>query len=232
MESIITPAGGDAFDAVLLADAERRVQSTGLEQQFSIAVGRNVSDNRPKARHVTIQDLAEQWGAPDTRRGSLSSAEYHALDKTEKEQKQLRNGEKDGENFAAAEFGGDGTRRDANIQRLTAFVLDFDSGRTTRETIVERLAGLTYIAYTSYSHLPDAPRLRAVVPYTHSIPPDQHRRVFEHFQHVFDGDLDPSCAKPAQIYFTPACPHDAVDQYEMFYRDGDLFDPDDLPARA
>lgn len=206
------------------------VRSFAHTHEFTIAVGRRVSDVYPRSELVTIQQLAERWRVPDSRRGKLSSAEYHALDKMVPDEKARRGREKDGEYFVAAEFGDDGRRLGENIRSLTAFVLDFDSGKTTRETIEDRLAGLAYSAYTSYSHLPDAPRWRVVVPYTHPITPDQHRRVYEHFQHLFDGDLDPSCAKPAQIYFTPACPHDAMDQYEMLYREGDLFDPNELPV--
>ncbi|MEP7316069.1 MAG: DUF5906 domain-containing protein [Sphingomicrobium sp.] len=201
-----------------------------LDYEFFLAFGGDNRDNRPKVERVTIRRLAERWRIPDTRRGKMASAEYHALDKKVPEQKERRNHEKNGEYFVPAVFGVDGLRREENIQALTAFTLDFDSGRTTREIIARRLAGLTYIAYTSYSHLPTLQRWRVVLPYRQPIRRDQHPAVFAHLQRLFDGDLDKSCRTVGQIYYTPACPKDAVDGYEMFYEDGELFDPERLPA--
>lgn len=200
------------------------------DHEFTLSLGQHNLDNKPKPRRVTLRELATQWRVPDTRRGHLSAAEYHALDKTDPDQNRKRAAEKNGEYFVAAEFDSDGRRANENIRAMTAFVLDFDSGRTTREVIVARLQGLAYIAYTSYSHLPDAPRWRVVIPYQQPISVEQHERVYKAFQERFDDDLDRSCMKPAQVYYTPACPHDAVDQYEMFWQDGGLLDAAALRA--
>jgi Family of unknown function (DUF5906)/Primase C terminal 2 (PriCT-2) len=203
-----------------------------LDHTITLCFGTSNKDNRPQAKPHTIRELQARWSRPDTTRGTLTSAAYHALDKADPDQKRQRNAEKDGEYFCAAEFAGDGRRCDENVASLSGFTLDFDSGRTTREVIQDKLRGLTYVAYTSYSHQPGNERWRVFIPYANPIAKERHRDVYGHFQDIFSGDLDQSCSKPSQLYYTPACPLDAVVDFECLSEEGALFDPAFLPERA
>jgi hypothetical protein len=208
-----------------LADADPVLEHTFV---LSIGSGRKSSDS--VRQKVSLADLRDRWSSPSVNPHSLSSANYHALDKAKPEQKELRTDEKDQGFFTAAMFGGDGRRTSENVEKLTAFVLDFDSGNTTRKMIEERLSGTAYFAYTSYSHRPDEEHWRVVVPYTKPIDPERHEAIYDYFNARFDGDVDPNCKKPAQIYFTPAFPSDTAGDYQAFVGPGELFDPDTVPA--
>ncbi len=201
-----------------------------LDHTVALSLGRSRTDIRPTTKTMTVRDLVTRWSRPDTGRGKLTAAEYHALNKNDPAQKHQRDAEKDGEYFVAGRFAGDGRRRNENITDLCGFVLDFDSGKTTRETIETKLRGTVFVAYTSFSHHPGAERWRVFIPYATPVGKDRHETVFAHFDALFEGDLDPSCKKPAQLYYTPACPHDAVAEYQVFHADGALLDPLAIPA--
>jgi hypothetical protein len=91
--------------------------------------------------------------------------------------------------------------------------------------IREKLAGITHIAYTSYSHRPGNERWRALIPYREPVGVERHRAVHEHFQALFNNDLDERCAVAAQVWYTPACPRDAGGEFRCFHELGTLFDP-------
>lgn len=198
---------------------------SNLHHPFQLIFGRNVRDTSPTSRTVTLANLFKEFEAPDTMRGRLGKIEYHALRKEVPREKAIRDRERDGAYLMAVVFRTPGTRSNEHISHMTCFVGDFDSGKTNGQTLRERLAGITYIAYTSYSHTATAPRWRVIVPYNAPVDVHEHERIFDHFNALFDGDLDPNCKKPAQVYYTPACPFDAVDEYEMLVQDGGLFDP-------
>jgi hypothetical protein len=66
-------------------------------------------------------------------------------------------------------------------------------------------------------------------PHQTPITRERHRVVYEHFQRLFDNDLDKSCGTPGQLYYTPTCPFDAAADYVCFHEVGELFDPMQLP---
>jgi hypothetical protein len=197
-----------------------------LQQLLTLSFGRRATDNQPVGRTLTFGELIPEWSNPDPTRGKLTADQYHALDKKIPAQKAIRYREKNGDYFMPVRFGGDGRRVTENIDELLGFVLDFDSGRTTRQVIESKLMGIAYLAYTSYSHRPADPRWRVFIPYAKPITEKkQHGAVFKHFNALFDADIDENCKKPCQFYYTPACPHDAVDTFESFHQEAELFDP-------
>jgi hypothetical protein len=164
-----------------------------------------------------------RW-VPELDRGRRSLNEYLALDKKDPTQKRVRDAEKNGKAFIPVEFAQANVRNDAAVVRIYCFVLDFDGGVTKAE-IEEKLADVAYIAYTSYSHHSGEDRWRVVIAYIAPCLPAQHAAVYEHFKKLFNGRLDPRSATRNQLWYTPACPHDAADQYELLVHPGKLFDP-------
>ena len=219
------------MSSACLADApiKNNKQATSKPVQTNpdliLSFGTSATDNSPVRRTLTLAKLIEEFQVPDTKRGTLTSKEYHALKDTDPEEKAIKRREKDGQYFTLCAFGKNGRRANNNVEKLCGFTLDFDSGKTTRKEIEKRLNPYTYIAYTSYSHRPDHEKWRVVIPYSNPIESAQHSAVFEHFQNLFGGDVDPHCATASQLYYTPACPRDSGPEYQCFENIGNLFDP-------
>ena len=203
--------------------AERDVEAS-LQHEFNLCWITNNRDTSPKLEAVTLAILADRFREPDLRRGKLPLSEYLALDKADREQKKIRDAEKNGQAFIPARFSRLGTRIADDVVQTSAFVLDFDGGVTKAE-IEEELAAFAYTAYTSYSHHAKEDRWRVIVPYAIPCLPEQHAAVYAYFESMFDGRLDPRSETPNQLWYTPACPPDAGNQYELLVQKGLLFNP-------
>jgi putative DNA primase/helicase len=126
--------------------------------------------------------------------------------------------------FIPVQFSREGTRKANDVISISCFVIDIDTGDISNEQIKEKLSGLKYLAYSSYSHTPKKPRWRVIIPYSEAIVPCEHKNIYYHFQKLFGGNLDDRCSTLNQLWFTPACPSDAVGQYEFFVGEGDFLD--------
>jgi len=191
---------------------------------------KNCRDTHPVPEVLSIKTLAERFSKPQTDRGTLSKAQYHALRKTVPTEAEARRREKDGTAFIPATFKTPGTRVATSVQSVLGFVLDFDGEQSgvpgvTRAEFETELAGIGYLAFTTYSHQPSNQRWRVFIPYKSPCTPDQHRAVYKHFHARFQGRLDDRSATSQQLWYTPACPYDAVDEFEFFVQVGELFDP-------
>ncbi len=196
-----------------------------LTHPVTACFGKSNRDTNPNPKTVPLRELFDDFSRPDTRRGKLSSAEYHALRDDIPEEKRRKGEEKNGRYFCIAQFRGPNTREQKDVVSVSGFALDFDTGKTTEQIIREKLAGITYVAYTSYSHRPGKERWRVFIPYREPVGIEHHQAVHEHFQALFDNDLDPRCGVAAQVWYTPACPRDAEGEFRCFHQVGTLFDP-------
>jgi hypothetical protein len=70
-----------------------------LDHALVLSFGKCATDNLPSAETLTFRDLVERFSTPDIARGSLSAADYHALDRADPAQKTKRYREKDGPYF-------------------------------------------------------------------------------------------------------------------------------------
>jgi hypothetical protein len=203
--------------------------ASALDIPLALSFAAKIQDTATVSDQFTLRELGAVWAAPATRPGSMPRADYLRLDKNDKAQKAVRDAQKNGQYFCACAFEGDGRRALKNVRKMSAFVLDFDTGRTTLEDIRERLNGLAYLAYTSYSHHPDHERWRVIIPYAEPVAVALHARAFEHFNALFEGDIDEHCEIASQGWYTPACPPDAAGDYQCILVDGAPFDPSTLP---
>lgn len=199
---------------------------------LTISFGQRAKDNRPIARTLTFGELIQEFSTPDTARGTLTAAEYHALDGGIPAEKARRNREKDGGYFIPCQLTGDGRRCNPNVEALFGINLDFDSGKTIKADLTDRLNGYAHLAYTTYSYREEKQKWRVFIPYLQPIAAAQHALVFSHFQELFQGDIDPHCEAPCQFSYTPSCPPDAADRFQCFHSLGALFDPATLPATS
>jgi hypothetical protein len=190
-------------------------------RDFSIQINwiNNCRDTSPRPETVSIRDLADRFRVPATNRNKLPLAAYHALP-TKKE----RHAQKDGPAFIPATFSKPDTRDQDDVVETTGFVLDFD-GDVTRAEFEPKLKGFGYIAHTTYSHSEDAERWRILLPYDAPASPEEHRLVYQHFYRLFGGRLDDRSETLNQLWYSPACPPDAVHLYQCHANEAPLLSP-------
>lgn len=126
--------------------------------------------------------------------------------------------------WAPAAFAGN-RRRKAHVIELSALVLDYDAGTSPAEA-VQAWGQYTGCLHTSFSHTPQVPRFRLVIPYSEPIKPWRHDHAFAWAQTVLASD--PACKDPSRIFFEPVVSPGGVFDFQEWT--GRLLDPADIPA--
>ncbi len=190
------------------------------KKEFVFSTVDNRFDNKPKYSKKTWREFCESFSSPDRSRGKLTFEEYHLLYPTDKQQ---RSEEKDGPGWISVVFKPSEGRTNENVESVTGLALDIDTGEVKRELIEETLKELEFFAHTTYSHKPENPKWRVIIPFNAPFTPSQVESVFNHFNDLFGGILDTCGKKPSQLYYLPSCPYDGF--FESFRHSGILFDP-------
>jgi putative DNA primase/helicase len=188
--------------------------------EFAFSTVTNRFDKNPKNSKKSWGDFCESFSSPDRSRGKLTFEEYHLLYPTDKQQ---RSDEKDGPGWISAVFNPSEGRSNENVERVTGLVLDIDTGEIKREFIEETLKAFEFFAHTTYSHKPENPKWRVIIPSKSPFSSSQLEGVFNHFNDLFGGILDTCGKRPSQLYYIPSCPFDGP--FESFRHPGMLFDP-------
>ena len=117
----------------------------------------------------------------------------------------------------------------ANAETVSCLVLDFDKGITPDEAR-EPWLSWPHVLHTSYSHTPEAPKFRLVVPLETPVPAAAWRRVWEWGTERVGQRNDLQCKDVSRGYFLPVDrgPHWAIVYDEpSFMLD---LNPESLPA--
>jgi len=130
------------------------------------------------------------------------------------------------------------TRCNEAIEAVTALVADCDESHTLPEivAVIERL-GVAAIIYSSHRHglieKPEAPapgeRYRVVFPLESNVLAKDYPDVWERFNQLFDGELDPACKDLSRAYYLPSCPDGSQDVAVAKVSPGRLLKLRDLP---
>lgn len=105
--------------------------------------------------------------------------------------------------WSPADYPEGARRSSAAVLSLSCIVLDLDDGARVEQA---RAAweDWPHIVHTTWSHTPEAPRLRLVVPLEEPVARRDWSRVW-HWAHARSGLVaDPACKDPSRIYFVPA----------------------------
>jgi hypothetical protein len=97
-----------------------------LDHPITLCFGKSNRDTNPYPKMMTLRELFDDFSRPDTRRGKLSSAEYHALRDDVPEEKRRKGLEKNGRYFCVAQFRGPNTREQQDGS-ASVVALDFDT---------------------------------------------------------------------------------------------------------
>lgn len=98
-----------------------------------------------------------------------------------------------------------------DVTHLSCLVLDVDDGPDFR-MLADRFVGVPLILHTSWSHTPERPKGRIIVPLAEPVPVGWWPRVWHWANALAGGCMDPATKDPARLYFLPATdgrPHEA-----------------------
>jgi hypothetical protein len=129
-----------------------------------------------------------------------------------------------------------------NLSSMHMLVLDYDKGLSIAEA-KKQLKGLHCFLYTSFSHAPDNPRFRVLLPLKTPIPLKYYEinpnvwvngllpQLTPALQNTFP-ECDPSSFKPNQFFFVSSCLQESSQYFETWLNEGELFDWEVLPLAS
>jgi hypothetical protein len=140
---------------------------------------------------------------------------------------------KDLSGWAPAFFRGD-HREKERCEGVSALVWDYEKGTTSPQEAEVFFRDLCMGAlHTSYSHQPNTPRFRVVLPFSRLASPEEHARLWAW---MFDKlnqaghKIDASCKDPSRLWFAPGHHPEAAELYEAIVWEGEPLDVDALLA--
>ena len=143
---------------------------------------------------------------------------------------------KSGTYFVGGSFrlpeGGDGkrcARRDENLIDRCLLTLDIDdSGMTLNELSYELSMGVgcAFVAYSTYSHTADKPKIRVVIPLSQAVTAVEYRALAEKFVAGWGVKCDSCSFKPNQLMYMPRCRVGELGNAWTMKVDGDCLDVD------
>lgn len=117
---------------------------------------------------------------------------------------------KGGRYFVGGEYSSS-ERKEANLLNRSLLTLDIDNivGMTIDELEFMLIMSIdcAFVAYSTFSHQPEHPKIRIVVPLSRSVSPDEYREVSRDFTSLLpELTFDPCSFVPNQLMYLPACP--------------------------
>lgn len=111
----------------------------------------------------------------------------------------------------------DDHRRNANVESAAMLGLDLDAPQVDPNAYVARVAealgGVELFGYSTHSSMPEAFKLRALVPYDRAANADEHRGSWKLVARLAERNgiqVDRQCSDPARGFFTWAVPPSGV----------------------
>jgi len=94
----------------------------------------------------------------------------------------------------------------ANVESVSCFVLDLDSGEPF-DRVVDLVAPYYAISHTTWSHLPAAPKARIILPLLTPCPVERWAEVWaagDRWAQSAGVHMDQACKDPCRLYYLPA----------------------------
>jgi hypothetical protein len=130
---------------------------------------------------------------------------------------------KDGRAWSPVSYRPGTTRGKANVDQVYMLVLDVDHTALP----LDLLEGLEYVAHTTYSHTPDDPRWRVVLPLAEPIDGSDWPMFWLRANAHFGGCVDPATKDSSRIFYLPSCQPGGV--HEVRRQHGAFLEPSSLP---
>lgn len=100
-------------------------------------------------------------------------------------------------------------RKEENLVHRSLMTLDIDEVDMTiddLEFLLVTRIDCAFVAYSTFSHQPDKPRVRVIVPLSRNVTPDEYRELSRDFGSALDIPLDACSFIPNQFMYLPTCP--------------------------
>jgi hypothetical protein len=118
------------------------------------------------------------------------------------------------------------SRSNGGVVSVSALVFDLD--RLPPDP--ERVADVCWIAHTTWSHRPEEPKWRLVIPLSTPIAATDWPSAWQRARAALCPEADPACKDVSRQYYLPAHPAGVTPSAEQHA--GPLLDPDSLPELA
>jgi hypothetical protein len=187
-------------------DPAAEIQSTigNSAAEFAIALFERIDRPQLQTRTVTLAELATLLSRfevlQDKRRGRCWSPTTYAAGHT--------------------------SRGNAGVEAISCLVFDCD--RVPPDP--KRLESVYWLGHTTWSHKPQSPRWRVIIPLARPVPARQWTDVWQRARAALCPEADPACKDPSRAYWLPS--HDGGVSAKTRRHEAPLLDPSTLPELA
>ena len=211
-----------APDSVSLAELERGLTHFILKRDLAKRIAREERKIELALDQLTRGEVGggPRWRAlePAARRGTEELAE--AADALRK--KARARAKTDLRLWSPARYVDGSDRHKENVLALSCLVIDVDAGVSPR-AVADRFAPFHRIVHTTWSHTPEIPKFRLVLPLARPVRGEDAEGLWRWAQQRSGGVADPALKSAAATFALPAA-HDEERIREAFVVPGALFD--------
>lgn len=184
--------------------AAENLLPTQADHTVAYTVFKNEKDNVPEAGQRTWADFS-------------LAMQHHTARKT-----------KEGTKLFSPVTYREGTKRgNDGVEAITMAVFDVDGG-VTPDAIKSILGGFAHVLHSTWSHTPDKPSYRVIVPFTTPVPKIEWPQTWARLNLFLGGINDPATKDPARLYYLPSHP-EGRDDFFVEVGEGKPLDVADLP---
>ncbi|OXS26580.1 MAG: hypothetical protein BI182_02405 [Acetobacterium sp. MES1] len=185
-------------------------------RELPIAYGNSCYAKKWSNKKITFDDLCQRL--EHTVRTPETVEEYPKLPKTERDRTKDKGG------FVGGSLKNGSRKRDSVVCRS---MLTHDADHADKDFIerFEMLCKYTACLYTTHGHIPEAPRIRIIIPMTRDVTPDEYTAIARYFAAEWNMDCFDECSyRPHQLMYWPTTPSNG--EYIFKRIDGEWLDPD------
>lgn len=169
---------------------------------------------------ITFEDICERLKTPI--RTTETAEEYPKLPKGQRDEIKDKGG------FVGGHLR-DNLRKVTNVDCRSMWTPDLDHATPEFVAVLKDTLGFRCAVYSTHGHVPEAPRLRIVAPFTRDVSADEYAAVSRYLASDIGIDMFDECSFiPNQLMYWPTCPSNG--EYICETVEGELLDPDAVLA--
>lgn len=188
---------------------------------LTLAVGNSRKEKKWINQELTWTEFLDK--VKITQRTSETVADYRKMSKDEQDDR------KDVGGFVGGKLK-DGIRKTTHVEYRSLLTLDMDFAQPDVWDEITTFNGCACCIYSTHKHLPEAPRLRLVVPLARVVTAEEYTALAHRFAADIDVEqFDDTGFEPARLMYWPSTSSDGEHVFE--YQDGPWLGPDEVLAK-